>query len=522
MTRCLRLSALVIALFLAVPVLWTTHNAGRLQAQELTDRQILVNLYNATDGPNWERARNWNTTADLNTWFGVGTNDQGRVVTLGLFGNQLAGEIPPEVGQLTSLELLNLSDNQLSGEIPSELGNLPDLISLELSKNQLSGEIPAELGDLSNLNWLHLHLNQLTGEIPPELGDLNSLNYLDLSNNHLSGEIPSELGDLTRLLAIHLYGNQFSGGLPDLNALTGLRHLSLGGNDLDMSWSTFGPGGALDLASESRWNDTHIDRSLWFLNLQDSGLTGQIPDWIGANHTELRWLWLNDNALTGDVPKNFAKLRGLESLRLHGNMLTEGWETLTWWRELTDLTLPTERYVDNGRGLFVVGEAPMFLKLELPSGIDPKKTYVRWFKDPNIAYDDQMPANTGAVVIVKIVSELADNIVIELRDSEVGTVEDLRRVPGVVCLSVASTAGEKPALLRYNGNDWSVLIATDPPAGFDVGPGNVAVCGATPSLPNTGGVAASGTVLLVLVIFGFATIISGVLLARVFTRRGVV
>ena len=32
-------------------------------------------------------------------------------------------------------------------------------------RNQLTGEIPAELGDLSNLEYLYLFNNQLTGEI---------------------------------------------------------------------------------------------------------------------------------------------------------------------------------------------------------------------------------------------------------------------------------------------------------------------------------------------------------------------
>ncbi len=522
MIKGLRLLALAAALPLAVLAVYSTGDAERLQAQGLTERQVLEIFYNATDGPNWEDDGNWNTAAELSSWFGVNTDDEGRVTGLALFRNQLAGEIPPEVGQLTSLELLNLSDNQLSGEIPSELGNLTNLISLNLSNNKLYGEIPSELGDLASLNWLYLYGNQLTGEIPARLASLTKLNYLDLSSNQLSGEIPSALGDLTDLRMLHLYGNRLTGELPDLNSLRVLTHLSLGGNDLEISWATFDSDGPLDLASESRWNDPMRDRSLWYLYLHGSGLEGEIPDWIGANHTELRWLWLNDNALTGDVPKNFGELRELESLRLHGNMLTEGWEALAWWRELTDLTLPTERYVNNGRGLFVVGESPIFLKLDLPTGVDPKGTYVRWFKDPYVAYDNQLPANAGSVVIVKIVSDSAANIVIELRDSEIGTVEDLRRVPGVVCLSVASTAGEKPALLRYNGDEWSLLIATEPTAGFDVAPGNVAVCGATPSLPNTGGVAPSETVLLVLVIFGFVTVIAGVSVARVFARRGVV
>ena len=525
--RSFRLTALAVALLLAL-VFCPTNDAGRLQAQELTERQILVDLYNATDGPNWTDDRNWNTTADLSTWHGVDTNDQGRVAALSLRRNQLSGEIPPELGDLTSLNQLRLDGNQLSGEIPSELGKLTSLIFLNLSNNQLSGEIPPELGDLTSLNWLYLCGNQLTGKIPPELGDLTSLNYLDLSNNQLSGEIPPELGDLTRLRALHLYGNQLTGELPDLNALRGLTHLSLGGNDLGISWSTFDSGGALDLASESRWKNPNNDRSLWFLYLQESGLTGQIPDWIGANHTELRWLWLHDNALTGDVPRNLGNLRMLESLRLHGNMLTKRWESIAWWRELTDLTLPTDRFVGQGGTFFVVDDSLIFLKLALPSSVDPMQTHVRWFRDPYVPFENQLPPQTRTTLIVKIVRDLGANIVIELRDTRDDTVDGQQSIPAVVCLPVSSMnssadAIEKPALLTYDGDAWRVLAPVDTPADFDPGAGNVAVCGTTlkePTPPNTGAAVPSISWLLILVIFGTATILAGASLTKAFKKRG--
>ena len=58
------------------------------------------------------------------------------------------------------------------GEILAELGNLATLESLDLSKNQLSGEIPSELGDLDNLTSLNLEENQLSGKVPAWLADV--------------------------------------------------------------------------------------------------------------------------------------------------------------------------------------------------------------------------------------------------------------------------------------------------------------------------------------------------------------
>ena len=155
---------------------------GLLQASLETDREALVALYNAADGPNWSNNTNWLSDEPSGEWHGVGTDRSGRVLSLYLDDHQLSGEIPAELGNLANLETLGLSRNQLSGEIPPELGNLANLKSLFLESNQLSGEIPADLGSLANLEWLWLKENQLSGCVPEGLRDVatNDLRWLRL------------------------------------------------------------------------------------------------------------------------------------------------------------------------------------------------------------------------------------------------------------------------------------------------------------------------------------------------------
>ena len=64
---------------------------------------------------------------------------------------------------------LSLPGEELTGEIPKELSNLTRLNDLSLSYNQLRGQIPPELGKLQNLQVLFLDENQLTGCIPTGL-----------------------------------------------------------------------------------------------------------------------------------------------------------------------------------------------------------------------------------------------------------------------------------------------------------------------------------------------------------------
>ena len=275
------------------------------EAEPGAERAALEALYHATGGPSWTDNTNWLSNAPVGEWFGVTTDASGRVAALDLFGNQLSGPIPPQLGSLTNLTDLVLWGNQLSGPIPPQLGSLTNLTDLDLFGNQLSGPIPPQLGSLTNLTDLVLWDNQLSGPIPPQLGSLTNLTGLYLSRNQLSGPIPPELGHLANLDYMFLSDNELSGPIPPaLVQLTNLQRLNVGGNDLTGPFAWLG-------------NMTNLrDLSLW-----DLGLTGPVPAWLG-NLTNLEVLNLTRNALTGPVPAWLGNLTNLEVLSLSRNALT--------------------------------------------------------------------------------------------------------------------------------------------------------------------------------------------------------
>ena len=85
---------------------------------------------------------------------------------------------------------LDLSCNNLTGEIPDELGSLSSILGLNLSHNHLTGSIPKTFSNLAQIESLDLSYNNLTGEIPSELIDLNFLEVFSVAYNNLTGRIP--------------------------------------------------------------------------------------------------------------------------------------------------------------------------------------------------------------------------------------------------------------------------------------------------------------------------------------------
>ena len=298
------------------------------------DRAALVALFEATGGPNWANNDNWLTQAPLDQWHGVTTNRAGRVTGLSMWRNDLNGPIPPEIGELSKLEVLSLVNSRLrapglTGTIPAALARLSNLTYLNLNSNSLNGSIPPELGGLANLQELSLPYNFLSGSIPAELGDIDDLRRLSLHGNRLEGSIPAELGDLSQLVSLWLFGNELAGPIPgSLGNLSRLEGLGLNNNALTGPISP--ELGRLSKLTRLWLNDNQLESippelgglsSAKVLLLYKNRLSGPIPAEL-SQLTELEDMLLFQNDLTGPLPPELADMRSLKRLWLSDNELT--------------------------------------------------------------------------------------------------------------------------------------------------------------------------------------------------------
>ena len=228
----------------------TVELKGEVSPQE---RDALIAIYNATGGPAWSDNTNWLSSEPVSTWSGV-TTIGNKVTTLIFFGTGLNGTLPPEIGDLVNLEVINISLNtQLVGVIPSEIGNLANLRYLLLQHNNHTGSIPVTIGNLTNLRQLRLLWNDLSGPIPATIGNLSNLDFLELdggNGNNLSGELPIELGNLSNLGTLSVGNNNFEGILPtSLGNLVNLEYIAIANNSFEGELPFNSPNALIDISN---------------------------------------------------------------------------------------------------------------------------------------------------------------------------------------------------------------------------------------------------------------------------------
>mmetsp|Transcript_12391 Transcript_12391/g.26946 ORF Transcript_12391/g.26946 Transcript_12391/m.26946 type:complete len:675 (-) Transcript_12391:1237-3261(-) len=328
----------------------------------------------------------WLSSTDECDWFGVICSSDGVVRGLELIGNELIGQIPPEISQLRFLQYLALNGNCLHGTIPAEFGTMPNLLSLELQGNGLSGEVPNEIYSASKLqllnvamqfqyaytckredgsqvntlyaggdpangyNWglqgqilgpevatwrsmkgLHIFSNSFDGTIADEIGDLKYLVFLRAQNNAIAGMIPSPITRLSKLRELMLGKNEIYSDLPpDIGNMEDLEDLRVTENEM------FG-GIPNSLYQLKKLKKLWLEDTLKCEEIRDEksgNLTGYDCDMSSeygfdgpisseiGNLSRLSHLIINNNPLTGTVPSEIGQCEALSVLHMHQTKIT--------------------------------------------------------------------------------------------------------------------------------------------------------------------------------------------------------
>lgn len=252
-----------------------------------------------------------------------------KLVFIELNYNKLKGTIPTSISTLSNLNLLFLNNNYLTGNLNNVFNASVNigLNIIDISNNYLTGTLNKEIFQISKINTFIAYTNCMNNVILPiEICNASNLQNLVLdglktadkcrnqifknpnfpttytsTRNVIKNGLPNCLFNMTSLITLSLSGNRMTGTLNNLNTIsTILTNLSLSNNEFT---------GVIP--------NIFLSRSWVNINLAFNKFRGVVPNSmpiLSSNNS----LYLNNNRLSGDIPKSLYKTKEINIL--NGNV----------------------------------------------------------------------------------------------------------------------------------------------------------------------------------------------------------
>ncbi|CAL4977353.1 unnamed protein product [Urochloa decumbens] len=260
---------------------------------------------------------------------------------LNLRQTSLYGQIPDTLGDMESLQVLDLSYNGDEKNMRIMTTDLKNLCNLEVL-NLRSGpcwepiiwdatKIHRATNKLVVSAFLDLGWNNITGSLPTSAGQFTDLQTLDLSHNHLTGHVPYEIGMLSNLTSLDLSNNRLGGVITEEHfaSARSLQNIYLSYNalkiDLSSDWQPQFQLKTADFAACHMgprfpgWLQWHV--GITDLDISSAGIADRLPQWFSDAFSNVERLNISNNQLSGGLPTNMSYM-SLSELYLSSNQLT--------------------------------------------------------------------------------------------------------------------------------------------------------------------------------------------------------
>ncbi|WP_299311241.1 leucine-rich repeat domain-containing protein [uncultured Aquimarina sp.] len=348
-----------------------------------TERQALIDIYNATAGANWNNTQTANQPWSINDasvsicdWYGV-MIDKNRVIEIDLSANNLVGNLPDVFNNLPYLKKIQLHSNSLQGNLPVSLSSIAGLEIFSIENNRyIFSDIESgysnyklKLGD--NFTYLpQANVDDSNTYVVDETGTITLTSNQLVSNNNqyqwfknglpIEGATAKEY-TITNATSADQAGYFFEATNTTVENLVLIRNMIMveirpQGDECFVSSSE--KQALIDLYNStngSNWTNntnwltdapvcdwygvTVIEGKVTELYLYNNKLSGVLPSTINQL-SNLTRLTLAVNRLSGNIPEELGELKELYYLHLGMNLFSgEIPVKLYQLQNLTDITL---------------------------------------------------------------------------------------------------------------------------------------------------------------------------------------
>jgi Leucine-rich repeat (LRR) protein len=228
-------------------------------------------------------------------------NEQYKVVELDFSGKRL-NTLPDEIACFSYLKNLYFFISKLDF-LPEKLGDVSTLERLDLAFQSESFTLPNSFSQLKNLVWLDMR-GFPAKSLPEDFGNLTALKELNLSNAKLES-LPSSIANLFQLKELYLNSNNLRDIPKEICQLSALVTLEMSQNKN---------------IQEIPLCLTQLEQ-LITLKINDASIVN-MPKGFAPNMKKLQYLHLNYNKLHA-LPDDFIKFPKLYNLYLRHNNFSE-------------------------------------------------------------------------------------------------------------------------------------------------------------------------------------------------------
>merc|ERR1712203_793460 len=243
---------------------------------------------------------------------------------------------------------LFLTNNNITGPLPTtNWATFPKLVSIDIAHNNINGDLPLDsMKSMPSLRYIKAHHNMLDSVTYSGGGFENLLELKFIYNRNLTSTFPAGFASIPNLLQLEMHDTNISGGPVPTGPWSNLDFLLISNENYMCVAQIWLDGKCLRGTIPESFRGL---TELWWLFLTNNNITGPLPTTNWATFPKLVSIDIAHNNINGNLPLDSMKpMSSLRYIKAHHNMLDSvtytggGFEKLLELKFIYNRNLPSK------------------------------------------------------------------------------------------------------------------------------------------------------------------------------------